>query len=362
MQQNEDAPRRAHRGTGKRDPEETSSGHGEDRLDAALDAATDWLLQLRASPDDAGLHKAFTRWLTASELHGAAFRRAEKVWQVSGAATPAFSGLWENHADTAGSTTPAATVTPLRPHRGHPVRRAVFAGALAACIALIVFIAAAPPDYADADLSSGVAEVAQYDLSDGSQVTLNAGSALKTTLTEQMRQVTILAGEAYFAVQSDPKRPFRVVAGDTVVTVTGTEFGTHLADKTVTVEVEGGRVKVASGAASQKKPVATLTRGDRLFLERGTGEAMRTEVPVSHIAAWRRGLLIADKESIRDLVERIEPYYPGRIFLAPGGVADKRVSGVFDLSNPIEALRAALHPHGASVHEIPSLLAVVTPG
>lgn len=358
MQQDKDAPRRAQRGAGKRDPEEISSGHDGDQLDAA----TDWLLQLRASPDDADLHKAFTRWLTASELHAAAFRRAEKVWHLSGAVTPAFSGVWDSDITTAEASTPPATVTTLRPRRKHPVRRAVLTGALAACIALLVFTVAAPPEYADADLSSGVAEVTRFDLSDGSQVTLNAGSALKTSLTEQVRQVTILAGEAYFDVRSDPKRPFRVVAGDTVVTVTGTEFGTRLADRIVTIEVEGGRVKVASGASGRKDPVATLTRGDRLYLERGTGEAMRTKVPVSHIAPWRRGLLIADKESIRDLVERIEPYYPGRIFLAPGGVANKRVSGVFDLSNPIEALRAALHPHGASVHEIPSLLAVVTSG
>ncbi|WP_193173891.1 FecR family protein [Nisaea nitritireducens] len=358
MQQDKDAPDRAMRGAGKRSPEDTTSGHDDDQLDAA----TDWLLQLRASPDDADLHSAFTRWLSASELHGAAFRRAEKVWHLSGSVTPAFSGIWDGHAGTAGDSAPAATVTTLRPRRSRPGRRAVIAGGLAACIALIFFTVAPPPEYADADLSSGVAEVTRYDLADGSQVTLNAGSALKTALTGQVRQVTILAGEAYFAVRPDPKRPFKVLAGDTVVTVTGTEFGTRLADRIVTVEVEGGRVKVASGTSGKKAPIATLARGDRLYLERGTSETMQTKVPVSHIAAWRRGLLIADKESIHDLVERIKPYYPGRIFLTPGGLAGKRVSGVFDLSKPVEALRAAVHPHGASVHEIPSLLAVVTPG
>jgi transmembrane sensor len=362
MQQDEDAPDRDLGEAKNPSQDSTTAGHGTDPLDVALDAATDWLLQLRASPDDAELHMAFTQWLSASELHGASFRRAEKVWHLSGSVTPAFSGVWDRPASTAEGSAPTATVTTLRPRRRSPMRRAVIAGALAACIALIFFVAAPAPDYPDADLSSGVAEVAHYDLTDGSQVTLNAGSALKTVLTDKVRQVTILTGEAYFSVQPDPKRPFKVLAGETVVTVTGTEFGTRLADKIVTVEVEGGRVKVSSGTPGKNTNVATLTRGDRLFLERGTGEAMRTKVPVSHIAAWRRGLLIADRESIRDLVERIKPYYPGKIFLTPGGLAEKRVSGVFDLSKPVEALRAAVHPHGASVHEIPSLLAVVTPG
>ena len=35
MQQDKDAPRRAQRGAGKRDPEEISSGHDGDQLDAA---------------------------------------------------------------------------------------------------------------------------------------------------------------------------------------------------------------------------------------------------------------------------------------------------------------------------------------
>ncbi|UUX49288.1 FecR domain-containing protein [Nisaea acidiphila] len=321
-----------------------------------LEEATDWLLRLRAAPEDRSLHADFTLWLTEAEDHGRAFARAERVWRLGGELSPRFEETWA----APEATENVSNVSVLKPRARRAVRRPVLAAAIAASIALLVLLVGPRTElmFLDADLTSGTAEIARYDLADGSHVTLNAGSALKTNLTASERAVTILDGEAFFEVHPDPERPFRVRAGDTIVTVTGTEFGTRLSDRTVMVEVEGGTVSVSSGTSE----LIQLKRGDRLKSASVTDETVTMRVPASHIAAWRRGLLIADNERIDSVVERIRPYYSGAIFIAPGGLAGKRVSGVFDLGNPVEALRAAVLPHDAGVYEIPAVLAVLGPG
>ena len=65
----------------------------------------------------------------------------------------------------------------------------------------------------------------QLVLPDGSQVWLNAASALSfpSRFTANERRVT-LSGEAYFEIAKDKKRPFKVETGKQVVEVLGTHF------------------------------------------------------------------------------------------------------------------------------------------
>ncbi|WP_315855064.1 hypothetical protein [Chenggangzhangella methanolivorans] len=69
---------------------------------------------------------------------------------------------------------------------------------------------------------------------------------------------------------------------------------------------------------------------------------------------------MAERETISALVARIGRV-PGRIVIADPFVGSQRVSGIYDLQDPIRALQAVVHPAGAQVREISPLLTVVSP-
>ena len=326
--------------------DESSMANGRLQQDPAWDQALDWLLAVQERPQDARLRAELEAWLAADPRHRTAYGKAQRVWTLTGDVAPR-----PVEAEPAGS----GTVVPFEPRR--PVRRRwLAAGALAACLAFLVLFGPVQRLLDGADLSSPTGELVASTQPDGSVITLNADSAVTTDFTGTRRQVVLVEGEAFFQVTPDQTRPFTVRAADTVVTVTGTAFGTRLDADDVMVEVEEGSVAVAT--PGRPDPVR-LKPGDRLSIDRTTGAVRVTPVPASHIAAWRRHLLIAEGERLGDVIDRIRPYYRGAILTTDTALLDRPVSGVFDLRQPLEALRAAATARAASVYEITPLLALV---
>ena len=89
-------------------------------------------------------------------------------------------------------------------------------------------------------------------------------------------------------------------------------------------------------------------------IERGSREA-------SQIASWRDNLIVAEKEAISALVARIGRWITGRIVMAHPFIGSQRVSGIFDLNNPKQALEAVVHPTGAHVRQVSSFLTIISP-
>lgn len=326
---------------------ESSMANGRLQQDSAWDEALDWLLAVQERSQDARLHTELEAWLAADPRHRAAYDRAQRVWVLTGEAVPASA-----------VAAPAAEVDvlPFRRRRPDTRRRWLAAGALAACLAFLLLLGPVQRLLDGADLSSPTGELVASTQPDGSVITLNADSAIRTDFTGTRRQVVLVEGEAFFQVTPDKARPFTVQAADTVVTVTGTAFGTRLDAEDVMVEVEEGSVAVATPGRAD--PVR-LTPGDRLSVDRTSGAVRVTAVPASHIAAWRRHLLIAEGERLGDVLDRIRPHYRGVVLTTDAALLDRPVSGVFDLRQPLEALRAAATARAASVYEITPLLALV---
>lgn len=314
--------------------------------DPAWNEALDRLLAARERPEDAGLHAELEAWLAADSRHRVAYDKAQRVWALTGdvAVRPEAQ-------EAAGSGTVVAFRS-RRPQR----RRWLAAGALAACLAFLVLLIPVQRLLDGADLSSRTGELVASTQPDGSVITLNADSAIRTDFTGTRRQVVLVSGEAFFQVTSDSARPFTVQAADTVVTVTGTAFGTRLDAEKVMVEVEEGSVAVGTLGRAQ---TVRLKPGDRLSVDRTTGAVRVSAVPTGHIAAWRRHLLIVEGERLGDVLERIRPYYRGAILTTDTAFLDRPVSGVFDLRRPLEALRAAATARAATVYEITPLLALM---
>ncbi|THF66969.1 DUF4880 domain-containing protein [Pseudothauera nasutitermitis] len=305
-----------------------------DRLaeDPSWQAALDWHLRLQAAPEDAALKRACAAWQAEDARHARAWRRLQRVWRLTG----------ELPATQAVPDQPAAPV--LRFPRRFQGRRAVWGGALAACLclALLPLLIDGP----GGDFSSPPGQVSELTLEDGSQVTLDGDSALASRFDDTGRRVQLLRGRAYFQVVADQGRPFTVEAGSSRVVVTGTAFNVRWNKRQLEVAVEHGSVEVADPGLGQR---SVLKPGDRLQLDQADGNARRTRQPAAQMGAWRKGLLVANGTPLAELVEALESRQRGVILLDDEQLGRQQVTGVFDLNDPRQALQAMVAPHGGRI-------------
>ena len=308
--------------------------------DDLLAEAVDWRLRLDAAPEDAMLRAALAAWLAASAAHRRAYDDVERLTRVA-AALPADY-------DAAPGAAPARAAPPRR------WRRAAYAAlALAACFAFV--FGPSLQLWLASDYSTGTAELRTLTLEDGSVVALDAGSAVATRFSAARREVVLLAGRAFFEVVPAADRPFVVVAEDVRVTVTGTAFDVGRSGDAVSVAVQSGTVEVAA-----PRTAATLTRGQRLEIDRTSLQATRSEIAPADVAAWRERRLVVDRATIAEVVEELGRHHAGVVVMSSRALGERRVSGIFDLRRPIEALQAAVRTQGGSVTTITPYLVVVS--
>jgi transmembrane sensor len=177
--------------------------------------------------------------------------------------------------------------------------------------------------------------------------------------------VKLLAGQAFFSVRHDGRRPFSVEADDVDVTVTGTEFDVRLAPRDVSVAVAEGEVHVTypgEGERRARAGAAVLAAGEGLRIRRPDGAAERMPAPPQSIASWRRGRLLIESATIGDLVAELRRYRSGMIVVTDDALARQRVTGVFDLTDPVRALKTVVEPHAGRVREITPWLVIVSGG
>ena len=92
---------------------------------------------------------------------------------------------------------------------------------------------------------------------------------------------------------------------------------------------------------------------------RPLGSTVRDAVAPTHISASRGGRLVVDGATVAEVIDAVRRYHAGLILLRDTDLGARKVTGVFDLMDPVSALKAAVRPHGGRVREpIPSMLVV----
>src|SRR5579872_7593493 len=145
--------------------------------------ARQWLLRLSLESPTGQERAQFAAWCARDPRHLAAYRRFESIWQ---------------DAAMLRELEPLARVAPARERWWrrlraslivHPLRWTASA-ALMAAIAGIGFWFLLTPSY----YATGIAEVRDIHLSDGSDVTLGARSSLEVAFRGHERRVTLMSG------------------------------------------------------------------------------------------------------------------------------------------------------------------------
>ena len=184
------------------------------------------------------------------------------------------------------------------------------------------------------------AQVQEYTLPDGTEVTLAPGS--KLTYSEKSPRNTRLEGKAFFEVARDEAVPFEITSDGAFVRVLGTKFMVDAGSSVKEVYVTEGKVLFAKSSDSEgviltKDMQATLSESDAV-------PVVAMEPDVNSIA-WQRGSFIFDKTPLKEVLETLSEHY--KVSFAATDL-DKQLSGEFyaeDLDLIISLIESALDVH-----------------
>ncbi|MEM8596919.1 MAG: FecR domain-containing protein [Pseudomonadota bacterium] len=320
--------------------------------------AARWLLALEEDPDDAALHAAFNDWLMRSPENERAW---EETMAVSGlmAALPLKGGEEPTLAAPRGRPVATcsrfgqtgATALRRRPARRHLlIMPLLFAALTIAVLPLRTWI--------EADHVTLAGEVRQIVLRDGSTLHLGPDSAVSVTFGPRDRHVALMRGEVYLRVSHETERPFRLTTHRLEARVLGTAFHVRIGEQETTVAVREGRVSVTMDDLGEES-ADPLTLGERMRV--GEQSIERGSVPPEEIDAWLEGRLVVRDRPVREVIAILRRYHRGALLLVDTAVIEKRVTGVYDLHDPISALRAIAAVHGSIVREVSPWFVVVSP-
>lgn len=319
----------------------SDEGQSQDRL---MDEAIDLMIRLQNDPDNP----------VAIEM--------ARVWRARG---PEHERMWERVEKVHGASGKVLTdqrKAEIRKSLGLTRRNLVIGGGLVALAALGAGSTLGPEVLirARADVMTGKGEIRRVALADGSIATLGPDSALAVDFTRGRRRIELLAGMSFFEAASDPARPFVVASGDLTATALGTAYEVANDAGFVTVAVDHGVVE-AHAADAPPSAAVRLEAGDWVTLDPASRDLEGGRREPGQVALWRDRLIIAEKETVSALAARIGRWIPGRVVMADPFVGSQRVSGIFDLKDPVRALEAVVHPAGARVRQVSSALTVISP-
>ena len=290
------------------------------RLAPVSEQAIDWMVRLRAGKPDAALQERFNAWLAMDPEHAQAWATLQE--RLGGS----FNTVRALDRRVPGQAGEARQLL-LQPHGSRRDALRVIAG-----LGLLgggLWLGARSPlgDSLLADLHTGRGQRQDFNLADGSRLSLNADSAVDLQFDELQRLVILRHGELVIEVAADPRRPLRVRTAQGEIRALGTRF-------LVAQEQDASRVVVL-----QHSVQARLFDGTTLDLQAGQS-ALLSARQISavacdqrHRADWLSGRLNVLDEPLEQVVEALRPYSRGFVRIAPE-VRHLRVQGVFPLDDP----------------------------
>lgn len=227
--------------------------------------------------------------------------------------------------------------------------------------------------FAKADHSTQTGQSRRITLADGSHVILGAKSAIDVDFKAEHRQVRLLAGQAFFEVKKDPSRPFVVLFENNQTLVTGTAFEVNMSLSSAIISVDHGSVRVSPQKLTQLESsqlespmteeipfkVRALSKGESVQINHA-GNLKNYDVKPEYIAAWRNDRLVVADRSVRDVINELKRHYKGLVVNGLGAIGDKRISGIYDLKDPVKVLQTIAATHGAKVRQLSNWIIVLS--
>lgn len=184
---------------------------------------------------------------------------------------------------------------------------------------------------------SAPGRIAELTLDDGSRVVLDADSAIRVALAEDVRRVTVERGSAYFEVVSSPQRPFQVTAADRHVIATGTRFAVTRTVDGGEVSLLEGRVRIGRRDAARRGALSDglpLAPGERARFRAGAPDIRKVRADVETATSWRRRRLVFHDAPLSQVIADASRYSDAPLILADPELGRMRVTAVLPLDEP----------------------------
>lgn len=199
-------------------------------------------------------------------------------------------------------------------------------------------------------LRTGIGQISEVTLSDGSQVALNTNTILIEQRRLFSRTLLLAQGEAAFTVAAH-WRPFVVDSGPIRVRDLSTVFAVRRLRDGSRITVLEGAVEVSDTRTTEPAmlPSMPLHAGQQIQtydavigLRTTNGAPLPIETVNPALAsAWTTGKIIFDGTPLYDAIREIQRYRDGPPILVHPRASGLRLSGVYDVRN-IEQLLASL--------------------
>jgi len=294
-----------------------------------------WVMELHGPDRDPVLEEKVRRWIAKDPRHAAALELATDAWQGSG------------HLHGERPRPPLASL--LTRTRRRPSALAA-AGMAAVCAGIMVAVLL----LRDNVLVTGPGEQRTVELSDGTQVSLNANSRIVVQYDDRVRKVVLSKGEALFNVIKHQPRPFIVVIGNRKVVAMGTAFEVRREDPSgfaFAVTLVEGRIAIEPISWPDALPSESLSGlkllkpGERLRFD-GVSTEKKDSPAIERVTAWQRGQLIFEDSSLGDATAEFNRYGSHKLSIDGPNLSKLRVGGVFKISDPssfAQAMASTFH-------------------
>jgi len=290
--------------------------------------AMNWRVRHDAHDLSGADREAFEAWLSAAPEHQDAYAGVDAFWAAAG-----NIGEHPRYAQILGRAE-------ARAGRRGLTRRAIAASLAAAVVGLGLYSGMGPRPLADQSFRTAIGQQASITLPDGSHVTLNTDTVVRTRADGERRLVYLDKGQAFFKVAKDARHPFVVSAAGRTVTALGTAFDVRIDGGELKVVLVEGKVRVQAaspprslqhlGTAADVQPsrVTEMSPGSQLVATSDT-EWRLTPTNVSQQTSWLTGQLLIDDQPLGEVVEEVNRYSTRKIVIADAALSRRRVSGNF---------------------------------
>ncbi|MGE5566499.1 MAG: FecR family protein [Parcubacteria group bacterium] len=212
-------------------------------------------------------------------------------------------------------------------------------------------------EYPNQTFRTDVGQRSTVTLPDGSVVTLNTDTVLRTKSDGERRLLYLDKGQAFFKVAHDRRHPFVVSAAGRTVTAVGTAFDVRVDHGRFAVTLVEGKVRVetpspqppaparARAAAPQALQPATpvqdveLVAGNQ-FTALDDSRWTVSRADTARETTWLTGWLKFQDEPLGQVVEEFNRYSDRRIVIEDPKLADRKITGRFKAGDVDAFVRA----------------------
>lgn len=303
----------------------TAPSAGSPPSDAALAAAAGWFALLRSGDASPADHQRWQAWLDGAPEHRQAWGYVERI-------RTRFTPVQESPARRVAAQALQRARQPSSVSR----RRVLGWGAALAATGLgwSAWRHTDLPTRAlawTADVHTGVGEIRRVDLPDGSDLWLNAMSAVDVDFAGALRRLRLRAGEIHVQTRPAPGRDFVTDTRHGRLRALGTRFTARVEPAATLVAVYEGAMAITTRTGAE----AIVPAGQQAWF---SAEALMPLTPADAARdAWTRGVLIADNLTLAAVARELSRYYGGHISVS-AEAAHLRVFGSYPAQDPARTL------------------------